>query len=57
MASNYEDFIHISRYARYIEEENRRETYSDTVNRWWSYMTYKFPSLAKHKDVKQAIRD
>ena len=57
MASNYEDFIHISRYARYIEEENRRETYSDTVNRWWSYMTYKFPSLAKHKDVKQAILD
>ena len=39
MASNYEDFIHISRYARYIEGENRRETYDDTVNRWWDYMT------------------
>lgn len=57
MGSNYEDFIHISRYARYIEDENRRETYDDTVNRWWNYMTGKFPSLAKHKDVKQAILD
>ena len=53
--SNYEDFIHISRYARYLEDENRRETYQDTVDRWWEYMTDKFPSLSKHKDVKKAI--
>ena len=53
--SNYEDFIHISRYARYLEDENRRETYQDTVDRWWTYMTDKFPSLSKHKDVKKAI--
>jgi len=53
--SNYEDFIHISRYARYLPEDNRRETYQDTVDRWWTYMTGKFPSLSDHKDVKKAI--
>ena len=57
MTTNYEDFIHISRYARFIPEENRRETYSDTVDRWWTYMVGKFPSLKKHKDVRQAILD
>tara|TARA_R110000737_G_scaffold204176_3_gene223057 strand:+ start:2010 stop:3869 length:1860 start_codon:yes stop_codon:yes gene_type:complete len=55
MSSNYEDFIHISRYARYISTENRRETYADTVDRWWMYMTNKFPSLSKHEDVYKAI--
>ena len=55
MTTNYEDFIHISRYARFIPEENRRETYSDTVDRWWNYMVDKFPSLEKHKDVREAI--
>ena len=53
--SNYGDFIHISRYARYLPEDNRRETYQDTVDRWWTYMTGKFPSLSEHKDVKKAI--
>ena len=55
MTTNYEDFIHISRYARFLPEENRRETYSDTVDRWWNYMVEKFPSLKKHEDVRQAI--
>jgi len=55
MTSNYEDFIHISRYARFLETENRRETYQNTVDRWWSYMTDKFPSLSKYTDVKTAI--
>ena len=55
MSSNYEDFIHISRYARYLPEDNRRETYQDTVDRWWTYMTERFPSLSDHKDVKKAI--
>ena len=55
MSSNYEDFIHISRYARYLPDEHRRETYNDTVDRWWKYMTSKFPSLIKHSDVYEAI--
>lgn len=30
----YRNFIAISRYARWIEEENRRETWEETVNRY-----------------------
>ena len=33
----YQQFIHKSRYARWIPEENRRETWSETVNRYVSF--------------------
>ena len=55
MTTNYEDFIHISRYARFLEDDNRRETYDDTVDRWWNYMTTKFPLLTQSPEVKKAI--
>lgn len=32
--TDYMSFIHTSRYARWIEEENRRETWAETVNRY-----------------------
>lgn len=57
MTTNYEDFIHISRYARFIPEASRRETYQDTVDRWWDYMTDKFPLLCQMPYVKKAIED
>jgi ribonucleoside-diphosphate reductase alpha chain len=34
----YRNFIHISRYARWIEEENRRETWVETVDRYINFM-------------------
>ena len=30
----YQEYIHKSRYARYLPEENRRETWEETVNRY-----------------------
>jgi ribonucleoside-triphosphate reductase (thioredoxin) len=57
MTTNYEDFIHISRYARFIPTESRRETYQDTVDRWWEYMTNKFPILTQMTYIKKAIED
>ena len=32
--NDYQKLIHISRYARWIEEENRRETWEETVRRY-----------------------
>lgn len=32
--NDYQKFIHISRYARWIETENRRETWEETVRRY-----------------------
>lgn len=34
----YRNFIHISRYARWIENENRRETWQETVDRYCDFM-------------------
>lgn len=34
----YRNFIHISRYARWIEEKNRRETWVETVDRYIDFM-------------------
>ena len=34
----YRNFIHISRYARWMEEEGRRETWVETVDRYIDFM-------------------
>jgi hypothetical protein len=34
---NYSKYIYKSRYARYLEEENRRETWSETVDRYINF--------------------
>ena len=39
--TNYSKFIHKSRYARYIEEQGRRESWEETVNRLISYLKTK----------------
>ncbi len=36
--TDYEKFIHISRYARWIEEEKRRENWDETVDRYMVFM-------------------
>ena len=38
LPTDYQSFIHISRYARWIEDYNRRETWNETVNRYFDYM-------------------
>ena len=34
----YENFIALSRYARWLENENRRETWGETVDRYFNFM-------------------
>ena len=34
----YQEFIHKSRYARWIEEEGRRENFDETVFRYTNFM-------------------
>lgn len=38
LKDSYRGFIAISKYARWIEKENRRETWVETVNRYVDYM-------------------
>ena len=52
----YQQYIHKSRYARYLPEEKRRETWEETVDRYVSYWGSSLPSLEKER-VRKAIYD
>ena len=41
--TNYQKFIHLSRYARWIEAEGRRETFDETVDRYLAFFKGRHP--------------
>ena len=51
LPTDYQAFIHTSRYARWIEPENRRESWAETVNR---YVTNVIPDVVD-KDTVDAV--
>ena len=51
----FQKFIAISRYSRWMDKENRRETWDETVDRWWNYFTAKAPVLLTRTDIRDAI--
>ena len=63
LPTDYQTFIHKSRYARWIDEENRRETWNETVSRFYEFMLEHVKlttdvDLSKNdtvKQVKQAV--
>lgn len=38
LPTQYQQFIHLSRYSRFLPEEGRRETWQETVDRYVSFM-------------------
>lgn len=54
--NDYQNFIAISRYARWMEAENRRETWQETVDRYISFMRNHLNKFAA-MDPKDAIFD
>jgi hypothetical protein len=55
-SSYYQEYIYISRYARWLEEENRRETWHETVTRLMTHYnkTAKFTE-SEYDEVFSAI--
>jgi ribonucleoside-triphosphate reductase len=53
--SLYSSFIHLSRYARYLQEENRRETWPETVKRYFDFFEKHLKSECGHH-VPKLIR-
>ena len=47
---NYQRFIHVSRYARFLPELNRRETWDETVTRLTDFIRKHAPKLGKDID-------
>ena len=37
LPSSYQQYIHLSRYARFSYENNRRETWEETVDRYFDF--------------------
>ncbi len=54
----YQQYIHKSRYARYLPEEQRRETWEETVNRYVNYWVDKADlNDFEVSDIFKAIHD
>jgi ribonucleoside-diphosphate reductase alpha chain len=51
----YQQYIHKSRYARYLPEEQRRETWRETVERYLNFWMDK--GLLKHKEANELYED
>ena len=56
LPTDYQNFIATSRYARWLDDEGRRETWGETVSRYVDYMHNKVKFSKQDKDdIEQAI--
>lgn len=54
--TEYQRFIHASRYARWVPEESRRESWEETVNRYTNFFKGRF-DIFPDKEVNEAIKN
>jgi len=52
----YQDFIHLSRYSRWLPEESRRETWEETVSRYFDFFKKHLKKRCDH-DLSQDTID
>ena len=55
----YQQFIHLSRYSRWLENENRRETWEETVNRYFKFFDTHLKENTKcklDKEIREELR-
>ena len=53
--TDYQNFIAVSRYARWLDDENRRETWDETVQRYVDYMAEKVKGSLPKGEIYNAI--
>tara|TARA_R110002020_G_scaffold32895_6_gene100663 strand:+ start:5307 stop:7238 length:1932 start_codon:yes stop_codon:yes gene_type:complete len=49
----YQDFIHLSRYSRWLDEKGRRETWEETVSRYFNFFTEHLSENENYKVSKK----
>ncbi len=57
--TDYSAYVHKSRYARWLEDEGRRETWDETVNRYVEFFAKRIPKADREsvsKEIGDAIR-
>tara|TARA_Y100001963_G_C6775697_1_gene447204 strand:- start:552 stop:2504 length:1953 start_codon:yes stop_codon:yes gene_type:complete len=52
----YQDFIHLSRYSRWLDDEQRRETWEETVSRYFDFFEEHLEENCNYK-VKKSERE
>ena len=52
LPTSYQEFIHLSRYSRWLPEKERRETWSETVSRYFDFFTEHLKELHDYKLTK-----
>jgi len=57
LTSQLMQYIHLSRYARWIDDENRRETWPETVDRYTGFFAGRFPELYPAERIGKSIRE
>ena len=50
---DYQKYIHASRYARWKDDEGRRETWEETVSRYMEFWVERFPDQLDGKTYDQ----
>jgi ribonucleoside-diphosphate reductase alpha chain len=55
LPTDYQSFIHTSRYARWLDEENRRENWAETVERYVTNLVEGKVDQQTTSDIQQAI--
>jgi len=53
--NDLQKYIHLSKYARYLDAEKRRETWEETVDRYIQFLYDKIPNSAVVMELKKAI--
>jgi ribonucleoside-diphosphate reductase alpha chain len=53
----YQSFIHSSRYARWIEDENRRESWGETVKRYFDFFEVHLKEACNYKLSKDLRKE
>ena len=53
--TDYQNFIAVSRYARWLDDENRRETWDETVQRYVDYMAEKVKGSLPKGEIYDAL--
>jgi len=54
---SYQEYIGMSRYARFIDDKQRRETWPETVQRFVDYIFSRTPAIQDNTELKKEIFD
>lgn len=55
LPTQLQQYLHLSRYARWLDEENRRETWNETVKRYTDFFAARFPELYPADRINKSI--